>query len=416
MGVAAAVFVFVVIDDSRQRRLRLEKRVLGRRARGPVAVFQLKHHSRIGMRGREHFLAREKRGKERERESLSPLSTSRRKKKSEPKKKIHFPTRHSVFCTMTMQTLLPRGAAAASIGAARVSMDVPSRSLSVYAKTHAQITQQRRRPSRSCRRSIDVAAASSSPQPPPPSPKIDDPAASLAPLLRAAPLYLAVGGVASVLINRFLFSSGGNSSSTSAVSLDAASAQSRAELLAVALSAVLALTGLQWLTIAPKTPEPATLEGFEVLDWIVEGFPERAAGEVRWLREAAPSCVALAAFVDGECVAKIGAFLKSSNSGSSPPPPPPPPSLPAFGDVCSRAAESQRGTYLANLELYPGRGEFLCFLPRGTKGVAVAPAGRVLLVAATNVVRGFAAVDQAWVATVAEKVDSSVDGWREKEK
>ena len=79
----------------------------------------------------------------------------------------------------------------------------------------------------------------------------------------------------------------------------------------------------------------------------------------------------------------------------------------------ARAAESQAGTYLANLTLYPGRGEFLSFLAGGTQGVAVAPAGRVVLVAATNVVRGFAAVDQAWVATVAEKVDSSVDGWGE---
>lgn len=264
------------------------------------------------------------------------------------------------------------------------------------------------------RRSMDVSAASSSSSPPPPPPpsssKIGDPAASLTPFLRAAPLYLATGGMASVLINRFLFS--GNSSS-SAISLDAASAQSRAELLSVALAAVLALTGLQWLTIAPKTPEAVPLEEFEVLNWTRDDLPSRAAEELRWaavsLREAAPSCVALAAFVDGECVARMGSFSKRRDSSSSDPSS----SLPNFGDVCSRAVESQSGTYLANLTLYPGRGEFLRYLAVGTQGVAIAPAGRVLLVAATNVVRGFAAVDQAWVAAVAEKVDSSVDGWKE---
>lgn len=206
-------------------------------------------------------------------------------------------------------------------------------------------------------------------------------------------------------MNRFLFS--GSNSSSAPISLDAASAQSRAELLAVALAAVLALTGLQWLTIAPKTPEAVPLEEFEFLYWTRDDLPPKAAEELRWaaisLKEAAPSCLALVAFVDGECVARIGSFKRDSNSNP----------LPTFGDVCTRAAESQSGTYLANLTLYPGRGEFLSFLPTGTQGVAVAPAGRVLLIVATNVVRGFAAVDQAWVATVAEKVDSSVDGWRE---
>ncbi len=211
--------------------------------------------------------------------------------------------------------------------------------------------------------------------------------------------------MASVLINRLLFS--GNGGSSSSVSLDAASAQSRAELLAVALAAVLALTGLQWLTIAPKTPEPVNLVDHETLDWTAGDLPAEAAEELRWaaaaLKHAAPSCVSLTAFVDGQCVARLGSFKQDSNSNSI-----------SFGDVCTRAVESQAGTYLANLTLYPGRGEFLSFLAEGTQGVAVAPAGRVLLVAATNVVRGFAAVDQAWVGTLAEKVDSSVDGWKEK--
>ena len=222
--------------------------------------------------------------------------------------------------------------------------------------------------------------------------------------------------MASVLLNRLLFSGG----RASPAALDAASAQSRAELLAVALAAVLALTGLQWLTIAPRAPEASPLEDFEVLDWTRGDLPRAAAEELRWaarsLREAAPSCVALAAFVDGRCVARVGSFKRrkreeEEEEGPSSSGDPATAALPTFGDVCARAVESQAGTYLANLTLYPGRGEFLSFLAAGTRGVAVAPAGRVLLVAATNVVRGFAAVDQAWVATVAEKVDSSVDGW-----
>lgn len=327
------------------------------------------------------------------------------------------------FCTMTLNAL-SRGAAAPACAPIRMLLNAPYRCLTQTANENDPRAQARRLPTQSRQRStidVSVAAAASSPSPaqPPPSPpppKIDDPAASLTPFLRAAPLYLAAGGMASVLVNRFLFSGGGGAGrDATAVALDAASAQSRAELLAVALAAVLALTGLQWLTIAPKTPEAVSLEDFEVLSWTRESLPPRAAEELRWaadsLREAAPSCVALGAFVDGRCVAAVGSFKRGSGSD---------PSFPAaaasfaFGDVCTRAAESQSGTYLANLTLYPGRGEFLSSLfAAGTQGVVVAPAGRVLLVAATNVVRGFAAVDQAWVATVAEKVDSSVDGWNE---
>ena len=41
-----------------------------------------------------------------------------------------------------------------------------------------------------------------------------------------------------------------------APTIAAGSAQSRADVVASLLSAVLVLTGLQWLTLAPKTPEP----------------------------------------------------------------------------------------------------------------------------------------------------------------
>ena len=106
----------------------------------------------------------------------------------------------------------------------------------------------------------------------------------------------------------------------------------------------------------------------------------------------------------------------ATSSASTPtpatqPPAAAPPSLAAPGPVVDRAVETGAGTYLANLALYPGRTEFLTYLPPGTAGVLVAPRGGVALVLATDAVRGFSRTDQAWAAALAEKADATLDGW-----
>ncbi len=63
--------------------------------------------------------------------------------------------------------------------------------------------------------------------------------------------------------------------------VDAGSAQSRADVALIGMSAVLALTGLQWLALAPKEAE-VVLPGGQQLDWTAPGLPPPAADELRW--------------------------------------------------------------------------------------------------------------------------------------
>jgi hypothetical protein len=65
-------------------------------------------------------------------------------------------------------------------------------------------------------------------------------------LFRALPLYAGGVGVASLLLNRAL--------SGIAPVVDASSSQSRADVLGIVLSAVLLLTGLQWLSLKVTRP------------------------------------------------------------------------------------------------------------------------------------------------------------------
>jgi len=235
-------------------------------------------------------------------------------------------------------------------------------------------------------------------QPPPPAVAPPPPSfvAANAAALRSLPLAAGAAGFAAIIANRVAGGGGGGA-------LTAASASARADVVALALAAVLALTGLQWLTLAPKTPEPLELSDWVALDWTHPRLPRAAAAELRWAAAAAAAAsrsVALVAFVNGVCVAHIGAAAAGATPGAAAP-----------GPVVDRAVETGAGTYLANLILYPGRTEFLVYLPVGVAGVIVAPAGGAALVLAARAVRGFAGVDQAWAASLAEKLDSTLDGW-----
>lgn len=266
-------------------------------------------------------------------------------------------------------------------------------------------------------RIVDTTEASTSPlaaqvAPPPPSTTF---IAANASTLRSAPLAAGAAGFLAVIINRLTASGGGGGDASFALS--AASAHARADVVALALAAVLALTGLQWATLAPRAPEPVAELGGVALDWTHPALPPAAADELRWAAAAAAAatrCVSLVAFVNGVCVAHIGGgaaadagaagTTSKSNSTRCP-------SGASPGPVVDRAVETGAGTYLANLILYPGRLEFLAYLPPGAAGALVAPRGGVTLVLATDTVRGFSAVDQAWAAALAEKVDATLDGW-----
>lgn len=62
---------------------------------------------------------------------------------------------------------------------------------------------------------------------------------------------------------------------------DASSAQSRADVALIGMAAVLGLTGLQWLALAPRQAERVP-PGGATLEWIDPQVPAEAAAEIRW--------------------------------------------------------------------------------------------------------------------------------------
>ena len=63
--------------------------------------------------------------------------------------------------------------------------------------------------------------------------------------------------------------------------VSAGSSQSRADVLVIVMSAVLLLTGLQWLTLKPKDPPQVQLEG-EQVEFRTPGLPNALLAELQW--------------------------------------------------------------------------------------------------------------------------------------
>ena len=63
--------------------------------------------------------------------------------------------------------------------------------------------------------------------------------------------------------------------------VSAGSSQSRADVLVIVMSAVLLLTGLQWLTLKPKDPPQVQLEG-EQVEFRTPGLPKALQAELQW--------------------------------------------------------------------------------------------------------------------------------------
>lgn len=212
---------------------------------------------------------------------------------------------------------------------------------------------------------------------------------------RGLPLYAGGVGVAALLLNRAV--------SGIAAVVDASSSQSRADVLAIVLSAVLLLTGLQWLALKPRVIEAEQPDGDEV-DYEDPGLkPSTSAlAEFRWARDAmrsATRCRSLVLIYKGRNLFHYGYILRGRRPGTAAP-----------GDICRQAMANGQGNYLANLVLYPGRPEFTAFLPENTQGVLVQPVGsQGVLVAGTDTVRGFSRLDQAWLATIADKLDVTLE-------
>jgi hypothetical protein len=270
--------------------------------------------------------------------------------------------------------------------------------------------------------------------------------------IRAAPIWAGALGFASLLANRTL--------SGVAPVVDAGSGQSRADVLGILMSAVLLLSGLQWLALRGREPEAVDLGASTPrVEWVDRSarLPPAAERELRWAWRALSStarCSSLVLFLRGRCVAQFGAAAPAAASGvaagdgadggataaAAAAPPGAAPARP--GPVVQEAVSKGQGQYLANLVLYPGRGEFVAYLPEATQGVAVQPFGGAAaaggggskgaaaaaaaaasssaqgpslagcLVAGSDTVRGLSRLDQAWLATLADKLEVSLEGWR----
>ncbi|CAM6116373.1 unnamed protein product [Calypogeia fissa] len=216
--------------------------------------------------------------------------------------------------------------------------------------------------------------------------------------IRRAPLFAGAASLGAVLLNRFF-------SGIAAVA-DASSVQSRADVLAVALAAVVVLTGLVWKSIEPRPQFPVVLDGVECLK-VASGLPVDAARELNWAWEAlaeATNTAALVVVYGKTCVLQCGVAAESSDGT------PVPVDVVTLleGSLFKTVQTSETQMYLANLALYPSRFE-LPFLPSNTQAVIIQPLGNDgIMIVASDTLRGFGPSDQGWIVAIGEKLDSTL--------
>ncbi|GBG69227.1 hypothetical protein CBR_g3926 [Chara braunii] len=224
-------------------------------------------------------------------------------------------------------------------------------------------------------------------------------------LVRSMPLVVGGVGGCLVVLNRVL--------SGVAPVADASSGQSRADVLSLALSATLLLTGLMWKSVQPKPPVTVRLQGVECLR-MNPVLPARAYEELSWawqLVQKSMRCGGMVVIYGGQCMMQAGT-ARQSESGSGEAQVVDVPAL-VNKPICGGVLQSGKANYFGNLPLFPGRVEF-DFLPSNTQAVVVHPLGEEgLLILASDTVRGFRPIDQAWIATISEKIDSTLQDVQE---
>eukprot|EP00889_Picochlorum_renovo_P003497 jgi/Picre1/30527/NNA_005890.t1 len=144
----------------------------------------------------------------------------------------------------------------------------------------------------------------------------------------------------------------------------------------------------------------ATIYGKDVT-YIADGVKQAKEEIVRFwdaVREATQAEI-LVIFWKGKCVAHLGYSAVGVEPGTAMP-----------GKLCQESQSANSPRSLANLVLFPGRFEFLEFLPSNTQCLHVQPLhphGVVVLGAATQ--RNFTILDQAWISTWCDKLFVALD-------
>ena len=232
----------------------------------------------------------------------------------------------------------------------------------------------------------------------------DDPAEPLqryADVARASPAAFGAVSAVALLANRAL--------SGVAPVADAASAQSRADVICLAMSACLVLTGLTWIALKTKPPNVVELVGTRLeTPYYAATATKALRDELAWAWDAAresTNCDVMAVFTkDGRRVMQAGIAANALRD---------PEALTRdveLGPICAAAARDAAPNYLANLILFPGRVEFERFFPVNTQAVCVRPIGDgAVLVIGSRTQRGLTPSDQRWFDVVAQKLDRALE-------
>ena len=79
-----------------------------------------------------------------------------------------------------------------------------------------------------------------------------------------------------------------------------------------------------------------------------------------------------------------------------------------MGPMCKTMIERDKGNYIPNLKVYPGRIEFT-YLPDTVQALIMQPLGdEGVMLVCSDTQRGFTKVDQSWISTISEKLDVSL--------
>lgn len=186
---------------------------------------------------------------------------------------------------------------------------------------------------------------------------------------------------------------------------DAASSQSRADILGIALAVTNILAGLVWLSIKPKILSSEILYGVECKQ-LSPQLSNFTASELLWVWNSlleATCCKSLVVVYGNKCLLQIGVAAESRGDV-----------VPVLvqklsqGSLYKNAMKVGKQNYLANLSLYPGRVE-LSFLPSNTQSVILQPIGDMgIVIIGGDTVRGFTNLDQTWISSLADKLDATL--------
>ncbi len=127
----------------------------------------------------------------------------------------------------------------------------------------------------------------------------------------------------------------------------------------------------------------------------------KAKEEITWcfrsLKEAS-TCCTLVLFLRGRCIAHMGAAALRCNGAQA-----------TAGTMCQSIVGEDKGNYIPNLAVYPGKIEFT-YLPSTAQALVLQPLGEAgVMLVCSDTQKGFTKLDLSWIACLSEKLDVTLD-------